>query len=488
VGLADIRLDRTSSHESLQSQLPTTLIPIRVDLDVNAHQPAEAIIWTGHHHNYPPNPAFPAYRKPEAAPPYKIKDTFLWNLHEALTTPQEFAENLVKDLDLPNVDGLILQISTQIRQQLEEYAGVALHPLFHVSHTKDRNGQVVETIQNGTISHSSRENSALPTPVAASPAPQPQQSIDLASLTNGRAKSEFPSVPPFGAVTATADAFPFATTSADSSDDTYRCTVTLSINLLSQLYTDKFEWSLLHPPGTAEQFASLTCAELGLNGEWATTMTHAIYEAVLKRKKDACESGGLVGGSGFEIDNMAADPVTGAGWRFDNETLAAEWEPRLETLRKDEIERREVERERQMRRLRRETARFSSTANMTVGGVPFQSMATGAPTPSASGGGFFDNPESSETPMGRGERSKKKRRFRSLSPLARAGTPGARGTPDLGAGGVSGYGGVEGRMQDWERQGWRCAWCRVWGSAVWGVRDGPAGVRVSFHVFSIAFC
>jgi hypothetical protein len=28
----------------------------------------------------------------------------------------------------------------------------------------------------------------------------------------------------------------------------------------------------------------------------------------------------------------------------------------------------------------------------------------------------------------------------------------------------------------------------VWGSAVWGVRDGPAGVRVSFHVFSIAFC
>ena len=31
-----------------------------------------------------------------------------------------------------------------------------------------------------------------------------------------------------------------------------------------------------------------------------------------------------------------------------------------------------------------------------------------------------------------------------------------------------------------ERQSWRCSHCMVFGSAVWGVRDGPAGPRVSY--------
>lgn len=30
-----------------------------------------------------------------------------------------------------------------------------------------------------------------------------------------------------------------------------------------------------------------------------------------------------------------------------------------------------------------------------------------------------------------------------------------------------------------ERQNWRCNNCMVWGTAVWAVRDGPAGPRVS---------
>lgn len=31
-----------------------------------------------------------------------------------------------------------------------------------------------------------------------------------------------------------------------------------------------------------------------------------------------------------------------------------------------------------------------------------------------------------------------------------------------------------------ERQNWRCSHCKVWGSAVWAVRDGPNGPRVGF--------
>lgn len=177
--------------------------------------------------------------------------------------------------------------------------------------------------------------------------------------------------------------------------------------------------------GYAERFAKQTCADMGLAGDWVPAMAHAIYESVLRLKKEACESGGLVGGLngyGAEIDNMAASD-TGAGWRFDNEHLGDEWEPKIERLSKEEIEKREGDRERQLRRLRRETARFSSTTNM-AGGVPDEKRRM----------------EDEDTPMGRGERSKKKRRFRSLSPQG-------RGTPEVGSAGYGG-GGV-GVLNDW---------------------------------------
>ncbi|EAA60481.1 hypothetical protein AN4320.2 [Aspergillus nidulans FGSC A4] len=147
---------------------------------------------------------------------------------------------------------------------------------------------------------------------------------------------------------------------------------------------------------------------------------------LLKLKKEVCESGGLISGLGSygtEIDNQAANGAE-AGWRYDPEGLGDEWEPKVETLSKEEIEKREGDRERQIRRLRRETARFSSTAGIT-------------PDFARHGGGFFD--VDSETPLGRGERNKRKRRFRSLSPSGRGGTPGGRGTPDTGSG--AGYGG-----------------------------------------------
>ncbi|KAF2234816.1 hypothetical protein EV356DRAFT_532371, partial [Viridothelium virens] len=149
--------------------------------------------------------------------------------------------------------------------------------------------------------------------------------------------------------------------------------------------------------------------------------------------------------------NEAAEGAE-AGWRYDPEHLADEWEPKVEVLSKEEIEKREGDRERQIRRLRRETARFSSTANMSGGGPQGQ-------------GDYFGNQEAQDQPMGRGERSKKKRRFRSLSPVGRE-------TPDA----TAGYGGGGG-LSDFERPTWRCSHCMVWGSAVWAVRDGPHGPR-----------
>ena len=463
---------RTDKQLHAQTALPLTLIPIRIDLDIPSFTPHPALPLPSDAQAFGINPALPAYKTPDPTPPYRLKDVFLWNLHETLITPDQFAMTLVHDLDLPNAAGLAIQISNQIRQQLEEYAGVALHPLFHSANNTTSNGTAVESVQ-AQVPRDQSANSADRRP-----------SNPAANGVNGtpRTNGGIPSGKESSAITAVATLYPMPMSGDYSPDDTYRCIVTLNINLLNKLYTDKFEWSLQHPPGVAEIFAKQTCADIGLAGEWIPAMTHAIYEAVLRLKKEACESGGLLGGNGYggEIDNLALEGQE-AGWRFDNEHLADEWEPKLEILSKEEIEKREGDRERQIRRMRRETARFSSTTNL-AGGPPTQ-------------GGYFDQPPETEMPMGRGERSKKKRRFRSLSPVGRGGTPG--GTPDTGAAGYGGGGG----LNDWyvklpeksgrpngelidggnrERQTWRCSHCLVHGSAVWAVRDGPNGPRVRF--------
>lgn len=446
---------RSDQQNAAQASLPMTLIPIRIDLDIPAFIPQPP---------FPlPNPNLgpidanlPQYRAQEMTVAYKLRDIFCWNLHETLITTDQFAQTLAQDLDLPNRPLVVAEISKQIRTQLEEYAGVALHPLFH----SEQPTPAPVLPQAAAIAALNGTSMGTPKPTVTrdgSPYSMARavSRSDTPAQTGGQATPSQPQDAP--APDVSAEATPILPDSDEyNPDDTYRCIINLSLNLSSMLYTDKFEWSLLHPPGTAEAFAKTTCADLGLTGEWIPAMTHAIYEAVLRLKKEACEAGGLVAGWGGLQQELPNDAAHGseAGWRYDPDHLGDDWEPKVEFLTKEDMEKREGDRERQIRRLRRETARFSSTAGM-LGGTPF-----GLPV------------EVEEERMGRGERSKKKRRFRSLSPLARGGTPGGRGTPDVG-----GYGGG-GALTDAERASWRCVHCRTWGTSVWAVRDGPAGPKV----------
>lgn len=215
------------------------------------------------------------YRASEVTPAYRLKDVFLWNLHETLITPEQFALILVQDLDLPNAAALALQVSQQIRQQLEEYAGVALHPLFHSTGTTINDGSTTKAIQ----ASDPRDLSSAGTPVVNGTNGH-LESNSNGIATNGNAHKPSDST---ADVSATASQPPVS--NVLNPDDTYRCIITLNINLQNKLFTDKFEWSLLHPPGMAESFAKQTCADIGLTGEWVPAVTHAIYEAVLRLKR-----------------------------------------------------------------------------------------------------------------------------------------------------------------------------------------------------------
>lgn len=465
-----------------QAQFPLTLIPIRIEYEIQPHQQDAPFPIPPNRNELNVNPALAAFRRPEPSPGYKIRDIFMWNLHEALFTPEDFAIAFVQDLDLPNPNAAIAEISKQIRTQLEEYAGVALHPLFHASSkspetTTRTPGNILtqKLAQNGQSSRAttrpvSGRNTPLrdrdsATPRVGTPLPTPGTPLPQTSqLSNG--------------AQITAEATPVPVLDLEEPepedrflnlDDTYRCIITLSIYHASRLFQDKFEWSLLHPPGAAEAFAKQTAADMGLNGEWVLAITHAIYEAVLRLKKETCEGGNITTVGGVwghgEIDNQAVRAEEGAGWRYDEADFGAEWEPRLEPLSKEEIEKREGDRERQLRRLRRETAKFTSTTGMTPTAREQEAQLRGS---------YFDLPggPGDETPlMGRGERNRKKRKLRSPSPSAKEGTP---AEPDSGWGGDN-----KAFVQEMDRLNWRCTHCLVWGTAVWAVRNGPKGPRVS---------
>ncbi|KAH0087786.1 SNF5-domain-containing protein, partial [Aureobasidium melanogenum] len=446
----------TERQVMLQAQLPLNLVPIRIDLSVSPFQPEAPLPKPNNARELGVDENSPAYKAPDMTPEFRIKDSFLWNLHEALMTPDQFAKVFVDELDFPleRRPALAMQVSQQIRTQLEEHAAVVMHPLFNPTSTT-----TTETRNISTRPPISREISS--TPFAQTPSAQQPQ-------TNGVNTPNAAQTPLPNDANVSAVAQPLPPSSVHNPDDAHRCIISLSINLMNRLYTDKFEWSLMHPAGFPEIFAKQTCADLGLSGEWVPALAHAIYEAVLKLKKEYCENNGsllAVIGSGIDawgqIDNEAAE-VHGdgslaigeaAGWRFDNDDLGAEWQPRVEVLSKDEIEKREGDRERQIRRQRREMA-----ARANAGFAP----------PPALANDYFGSQSGAgdEERMGRGERSKKKRRFRSLSPTGRE-------TPDF----TAAFGGEQGKLTESERPVWQCSHCRIGGNAVWAVRDGPSGPR-----------
>ncbi|KAI9887410.1 MAG: Chromatin structure remodeling complex protein sfh1 [Watsoniomyces obsoletus] len=530
-----------------QGCLPDALVPIRLELDIPNYQPRSGL-------PLPNNPRacrvdlnHPAYLTPEPVGPFRYRDNVLWNLYEVYLTPEQFALTTVQELDFPNPLTLATQLAAQIRQQLEEAAPVVLHPLFnpeknhnknddeknnnHNNNNKKKGNDNIQKEQqqpDGPVGSQSSSAPGIDTPVEDTDVEMTGTGTGGAATDNNKGpneknnnkkkkkhqkkkrgkkrqnkgnqgSSDGPMKPfnndetsgPLSVPPPDVDLF------ADDPPDNFKTQINLNISVMGEVFTDKFEWNLLHGPGAAEFFAKTTCRDLGLSGEWEQLINHAIYEQVHRQKKELLESGG--GGLVFgpEMDSNAVDTYGKhalAGVRYDPENLGEEWMPKLEALSTQEIERREIDRERQARRQRRETTR--GTAIGGIGGLMTHGGG-GASVSTPVRGGFEDFPRSTpalaggvgpngvgdrgETPaLGRGERNKKKkRRFKSLTPVERANSNAAGLAASFAAfpeGGLYGYGGPAwGTLNDQERHTWRCENCRIWGTNVWAVHEGPKG-------------
>ncbi|GES78045.1 SWI/SNF-related matrix-associated actin-dependent regulator of chromatin subfamily B member 1 isoform X3 [Rhizophagus clarus] len=125
--------------------------------------------------------------------------------------------------------------------------------------------------------------------------------------------------------------------------DDSRVLINLDINVGKLSLRDRFEWDLSSDL-TPEEFSKTLASDLGIGGEFVTLIAHSIHEQLLKHKKEIKSD---------DSDNEH-EPLKSV---FRNIEDVDEWCPVLEILTEEELEKIRLDKERDIRRMRRATSR-----------------------------------------------------------------------------------------------------------------------------------
>lgn len=134
----------------------------------------------------------------------------------------------------------------------------------------------------------------------------------------------------------------------------FHSVINLTCNINNQFYEDNFQWNLNDSSFTPEMFVESVVKDLGLTRDFMPILTYSLYDAIIKVKKNWAESGGATS------TNLLNDAAFGylSGIRMDIEEFGLNWCPKVELLTQEEIQKREIEKERNLRRLKRESDRL----------------------------------------------------------------------------------------------------------------------------------
>ncbi|RUS29256.1 hypothetical protein BC938DRAFT_480872 [Jimgerdemannia flammicorona] len=203
----------------------------------------------------------------------KLRDSFVWNMNEQIITPENFAEILCEDLELP-LAKFVPVIAGSIRAQVQDFE--AIHEI------------------------------------------------------------EVPG-------------------------EDMRVVINLDLQVGKQNLRDRFEWDLSDSGGgtmaggnAPEEFAYRLAADMGIGGEFVSIIAHSIREQLYRHKKERIDE--------YGFDEGTCDPLMTAFRSLDE---AHEWAPHMETLSADGLEKLLLDKERSIRRLRRETSRYTRTRRLS---------------------------------------------------------------------------------------------------------------------------
>ncbi|KAK6530875.1 Chromatin structure remodeling complex protein sfh1 [Arthrobotrys megalospora] len=238
----------------------------------------------------------------------------------------------------------------------------------------------------------------------------------------------------------------------------YLVNVKLNVQCGVDTLTDQFMYNLFETDITPEEFADQICNDIGYHGEYRNAVTTAIREELLKAKKDMF----FPSGTGTHHNWKADSHNKFQGIRYDPENQGRDWCPNIEKLTREEVERKEIDRERETRRLRRETTKLNPVNAAQVwlygtNGVPTPEM----PAPGTPGGGLDLFSRRKRQPTIR-DRDDSPMRKGSVGGQGGSSTPAQLASAPVPLG--------ENMIHQW-----KCSHCSINGLNTWGVRDGPTG-------------
>ncbi|KAK4700649.1 SWI/SNF-related matrix-associated actin-dependent regulator of chromatin subfamily B member 1, partial [Phenoliferia sp. Uapishka_3] len=260
---------------------------------------------------------------------YKLRDTFTWNLREILVTPEIFASHLCEDLRLPS-HPFYKEIVTQIKRHIEEAQVIeeyAAHIGDDLAQIRRENREWFESERKRRkVEKGAREDYS-------DHVTEPEEApVTLRDLEMN-----------------------------DGKDEELRVLIKLTLQIgIPQLditldsfqLVDRFEWDISDPYNSPEDFAEVFVADLGLGGEFRTAVAHSIREQVDVYVKSLCLLGHVTGDP-IPDDDLRREFLPPLFEPFRSEV--GDFQPVLSQLSPDEVERNDKEREREVRRKRRQT-------------------------------------------------------------------------------------------------------------------------------------
>ncbi|EOR04752.1 hypothetical protein E3P77_00187 [Wallemia ichthyophaga] len=269
---------------------------------------------------------------------WRLRDTFVWNANETVLRPATFAEGLCSDLKIPTRP-YADQIASLMQQQIEEHQAVVEVDVSHRERLKELSNGGLVTVQ--TTKPGEDEDDYESNLVYLRERPQERKFAGAKQVEE-------------------VDGPPEEQDIAMNLETDLRVILNLDVQFANFHLVDKVEWDLCSPM-PPELFAETLCLDLGLSGEAKAAIAHVIHEELIRHKKEAIESG-LMGASTGQLSDLDHPLFNGKGprklesvWREWHE--ADEYIPRLNYYAAADIEKRELEREKSTRRMRRDISK-----------------------------------------------------------------------------------------------------------------------------------
>ncbi|KAI9264917.1 hypothetical protein BDA99DRAFT_462505 [Phascolomyces articulosus] len=241
---------------------------------------------------------------------YKLRDTFTWNMNETLITPDQFAEIMCEDLQLPTAQFAPL-IARGIKDQVEDY-------YLHAGSTvleedgSDNGRDYISLLEDSKV------GKELPV------VKQESVEVEDASKSKRRRNPEL------------------------------RMLIKLDITVGNRALLDQFEWDIACPRNNAEEFAEKLTNELGLGGEFRTAIAHSIREQAHSYVKSLILVGHEFNGSPILDDDLRQSFLPALRSSIRDNDIVERFTPAILELTDAEIDKIEKDRMREARRKRRQ--------------------------------------------------------------------------------------------------------------------------------------